>query len=50
LNNAGVVFFVLPHLQKTYLDGAAFFVDHTPVIVYTGRYKRIDIFWFTVAH
>jgi HTH-type transcriptional regulator/antitoxin HigA len=37
LNNAGVVFFVLPHLQKTYLDGAAFFVDHTPVIVYTGR-------------
>jgi HTH-type transcriptional regulator/antitoxin HigA len=50
LANAGVVFFVLPHLQKTYLDGAAFFLDKNPVIVYTGRYKRIDNFWFTVAH
>jgi HTH-type transcriptional regulator/antitoxin HigA len=42
--------FVLPHLQKTYLDGAAFYLDKNPVIVYTGRYKRIDNFWFTVAH
>ena len=50
LAKAGVIFFVLPHLQKTYLDGAAFFLDENPVIVYTGRYKRIDNFWFTVAH
>lgn len=50
LNNAGVIFFVLPHLNKTYLDGAAFFSAKNPVIVYTGRYKRIDNFWFTVAH
>lgn len=50
LEQAGVVFFVLPHLQKTYLDGAAFFIHKTPVIVYTARYKRIDNFWFTVAH
>lgn len=50
LNEAGVIFFVLPHLQKTYLDGAAFFSGENPVIVYTGRYKRIDNFWFTVAH
>jgi len=50
LNEAGVIFFVLPHLQKTYLDGAAFFSGSNPVIVYTGRYKRIDNFWFTVAH
>lgn len=50
LAKAGVIFFVLPHLQKTYLDGAAFFLDKNPVIVYTGRYKRIDNFWFTVAH
>ena len=50
LAKAGVIFFVLPHLQKTYLDGAAFFQDKNPVIVYTGRYKRIDNFWFTVAH
>ncbi len=50
LNDAGVIFFVLPHLQKTYLDGAAFFAGNNPAIVYTGRYKRIDNFWFTVAH
>ncbi|TAG31362.1 MAG: addiction module antidote protein, HigA family [Sphingobacteriia bacterium] len=50
LAKAGVIFFVLPHLQKTYLDGAAFFLDKNPVILYTGRYRRIDNFWFTVAH
>jgi HTH-type transcriptional regulator/antitoxin HigA len=50
LNNVGVIFFVLPHLQKTYLDGAAFLHNNNPVIVYTARYKRIDNFWFTVAH
>lgn len=51
LKACGVTFFVLPHLQKTYLDGAAFIVnDNHPVIVYTGRYKRIDNFWFTIAH
>lgn len=50
LNKAGVIFFVLPHLLKTYLDGAAFFSGKNPVIVYTGRYHRIDNFWFTIAH
>lgn len=50
LNKAGVIFFVLPHLQKTYLDGAAFLKGKTPVIVFTGRYKRIDNFWFNIAH
>jgi HTH-type transcriptional regulator/antitoxin HigA len=50
LTVCGVIFIVLPHLQKTYLDGAAFLFNKTPVIVYTGRYKRIDNFWFTVAH
>jgi HTH-type transcriptional regulator / antitoxin HigA len=50
LNQSGVIFFVLPHLQKTYLDGAAFYFEKSPVIVYTGRYKRIDNFWFTIAH
>lgn len=50
LNKAGVIFFVLPHLLKTYLDGAVFFSGENPVIVYTGRYHRIDNYWFTVAH
>lgn len=51
LYEAGVIFFVLPHLQKTYLDGAAFLLNNcTPTVIYTGRYKRIDNFWFTMAH
>lgn len=50
LNKAGVMFFVLEHLQKTYLDGASFMKKDNPVIVYTGRYNRNDHFWFTVAH
>lgn len=50
LNEVGVKFFVLSHLQKTYVDGAAFFDNQSPVIVYTQRYNRIDNFWFTVAH
>jgi HTH-type transcriptional regulator/antitoxin HigA len=50
LSKVGVIFFVLPHLLKTYLDGAAFYSRENPVIVYTGRYHRIDNFWFTVAH
>ena len=50
LNEAGIKFLVLSHLSKTYLDGACFFDNDNPVIVYTGRYDRIDHFWFTVAH
>ncbi len=50
LEKCGVIFFVLPHLQKTYLDGAAFLSGENPAIIYTGRYKRIDNFWFTLAH
>ena len=50
LEKAGIGFFVLSHLQKTYLDGAAIFIDANPFIIYTGRYNRCDNFWFTVAH
>lgn len=50
LNQAGVKFLLLPHLEKTYLDGAAFFSGANPVVAYTARYNRIDHFWFTVAH
>lgn len=50
LHAAGVKFFVLSHLSKTYLDGAAFYSGENPVIVYTGRYDRTDNFWFTLAH
>ncbi|HDQ14143.1 MAG TPA: helix-turn-helix domain-containing protein [Sediminispirochaeta sp.] len=50
LNAAGVKFLVQSHLSKTYLDGASFFADGHPVIVYTARYNRVDNFWFTLAH
>jgi len=47
---AGVKFIMLSHLKKTYLDGGAFMNKSHPVIVYTGRYNRIDNFFFCVAH
>lgn len=50
LNESGIKFFVLSHLQKTYIDGASFFDNLNPVIVYTARHDRIDNFWFTLAH
>jgi len=50
LNSCGVGFLVLSHLSKTYLDGAAFYFGESPVIAYTGRFNRIDNFWYTIAH
>ncbi len=50
LNETGVKFLVQSHLSKTYLDGACFFHEGNPVIVYTARYDRVDNFWFTLAH
>jgi HTH-type transcriptional regulator/antitoxin HigA len=47
----GIVLLYLPPYKKTYLDGAAFLrSDGTPVIVITGRYDRIDNFWFVLLH
>ena len=50
LFGCGVGFFVQSHLSKTYLDGAAFVFNEKPFIVYTGRYDRVDNFWFVLAH
>jgi len=50
LNECGVKFLVLSHLQKTYIDGASFIHKGSPVIIYTARYNRNDNFWFTLAH
>ena len=38
----GVHFVIIPHLKKTYLDGAAFYVEDRPVIALTLRHNRID--------
>lgn len=50
LKKTGVIFLIIPNLEKTYTDGAAYWVKNNPVIALTGRYKRNDNFWFTLAH
>lgn len=51
LKDAGIRFVLVPHLSKTYLDGAAFYLEENePVIALTLRYDRIDNFWFVLMH
>jgi HTH-type transcriptional regulator/antitoxin HigA len=50
LTECGVKFIILPHLQNTYLDGAAFICEKNPVIGYTSRFNRLDNFWWTISH
>ncbi len=51
LGKQGIHFIVVPHLSKTYLDGAAMLLpDETPVVALTLRYDRIDNFWFCLLH
>lgn len=46
----GVHLVLVPHLPHTYLDGAALYRDHHPVVALTLRYDRLDNFWFTLMH
>ena len=51
LSNHGIAVEVVPHLPRTYLDGAALRLDSgRPVIGLTLRYDRIDNFWFCLLH
>jgi HTH-type transcriptional regulator/antitoxin HigA len=51
LLDSGIHFVVLPHLPKTYLDGACFKISSgRPVIGMTLRHDRLDNFWFTLMH
>jgi HTH-type transcriptional regulator/antitoxin HigA len=50
LRGLGVHFVIVPHLPKTYLDGAAFRLNSHPVVALTLRHDRIDNFWFTLLH
>jgi HTH-type transcriptional regulator/antitoxin HigA len=51
LEKHGIHLIVVPHLQRTYLDGAAILLpDGTPIISLTLRYDRIDNFWFCLLH
>lgn len=51
LEKHGIHLIILPHLNKTYLDGAAFLLTSgNPVIGLTLRYDRLDYFWFCLLH
>jgi len=50
LLSLGIHFVIVPHLNKTYLDGAAFYIGDNPIIALTLRHDRIDWFWFTLMH
>jgi HTH-type transcriptional regulator/antitoxin HigA len=47
----GVRMVFVPHLPKTKVDGAAFWLDNnSPVIALSLRLNRVDNFWFTLMH
>ena len=51
LTKHGIALVSVPHLPRTYLDGAALRLkDGRPVIGLTLRYDRIDNFWFCLLH
>lgn len=51
LSELGVRMVFVPHLPKTKVDGAAFWLDkNSPVIALSLRLNRVDNFWFTLMH
>jgi len=46
----GIRFVVVEPLPGAKIDGAAFWIDDSPVIAISARWDRIDTFWFTVMH
>ena len=51
LEEKGITMVIEPHLDQTYLDGAALLgTDDRPVIGLTLRHDRLDNFWFTLFH
>jgi HTH-type transcriptional regulator/antitoxin HigA len=48
---AGVRFVVVEPLSGGGIDGAAFWLDeHSPVVVLSLRFDRVDAFWITLGH
>lgn len=50
LSGLGIHFVVVPHLQKTFLDGAVFAGKRNPIVALTLRHDRLDNLWFTLTH
>lgn len=51
LGKLGIRLVFVPHLPRTYTDGAAFWLDDdSPAVALSLRYNRVDNFWFTLMH
>lgn len=50
LYDFGIRFVVVEPLDKSRIDGAAFWINGIPAIALSLRYGRIDAFWFTLMH
>jgi HTH-type transcriptional regulator/antitoxin HigA len=51
LARIGVRLVFVPHLPRTFTDGAAFWLDEkNPAVALSLRYDRLDNFWFTLMH
>jgi len=48
--HAGVILLFTPKLPKVPLSGSTRWLNNTPLIQLTARYKRNDSFWFTFFH
>ena len=46
----GIAVVFVPHLQKTYVGGAAFWLGNLPVIELSFRHKTNDLIWFNFFH
>lgn len=50
LSHYGIIFCVVPKVERASIDGYSFFIDGKPAIVVTMRYNRIDNIAFAVLH
>lgn len=50
LAEAGVRFVIVEFLPGAKIDGAAFWLNDTPVIALSIRFDRLDNFWFVLRH
>jgi HTH-type transcriptional regulator / antitoxin HigA len=50
LADAGVRFVIVEFLANSKIDGAAFWIDGSPVIAMSIRFDRVNNFWFVLRH
>lgn len=50
LADAGVKFVIVEFLAGAKIDGAAFWLDDSPVIAMSLRFDRVNNFWFVLRH